>query len=116
MISRESQDENRAKVKEHRLTFPVLLQKQWEVSRAYAYFATPVACIIDVAGTVAADVAVGVDAVVDLIGRAEWMLRQETRRRRRPFPNAWQIVERCGGVANILVRLMVCVRKWRATR
>lgn len=28
MISRESQDENRAKVKEHGLTFPVALQKQ----------------------------------------------------------------------------------------
>src|SRR5262249_39191895 len=39
MISRESPDENRAKVREHGLTFPVVLQKQWEVSSDYAIFA-----------------------------------------------------------------------------
>jgi thiol-disulfide isomerase/thioredoxin len=43
MISQHEPQENRAKVKEHGLTFPVLLQKQWEASRDYAYFATPVA-------------------------------------------------------------------------
>ena len=67
MVSRESVEENRAKVKEHGLTFPVLLQKQWEVSRAYAYFATPVAYLIDETGNIAADVAVGVDAILDLM-------------------------------------------------
>jgi hypothetical protein len=77
MISRESQDENSAKVKEHGLTFPVVLQKQWEVSRDYAYFATPVAYLIDEAGTIAADVAVGVDGVVDLMMRVEWMFRRK---------------------------------------
>jgi len=39
MISRESWDENRAKVREHELTFPVVQQNQWEVSRDYAFFA-----------------------------------------------------------------------------
>src|SRR3974377_1028496 len=77
MISRESQDENSAKVKEHGLTFPVVLQKQWEVSRDYAYFATPVAYLIDEAGVIGADVAVGVDGVVDLMTRIEWMFRRK---------------------------------------
>jgi len=39
MISKGEPEENRAKVNEHGLTFPVLLQKQWEVSRDYAIFA-----------------------------------------------------------------------------
>jgi peroxiredoxin len=82
MVSRESVEENRAKVKEHGLTFPVVLQKQWEVSRDYAYFATPVAYLIDGAGVIAADVAVGVDAVVDLMTQAKRMLRQEARARK----------------------------------
>jgi peroxiredoxin len=77
MISRESQDENRAKVKEHGLTFPVVLQKQWEVSRDYAMFATPMAYLIDEAGVIAVDVAVGVDGVVDLMTRIEWMFRRK---------------------------------------
>ena len=59
------------------LTFPVVLQKQWEVSRDYAFFATPVAYLIDAHGIIVADVAVGVDAVVDLMTRARRMLRQE---------------------------------------
>jgi peroxiredoxin len=77
MISQGEPDENRKKVEEHGLTFPVLLQKQWEVSRAYAYFATPVAYLIDEVGTIAADVAVGVDGVVDLMTRIEWMFRRK---------------------------------------
>jgi peroxiredoxin len=76
MISRESQDENRAKVKEHGLTFPVVLQKQWEVSREYAFFATPLAYLIDEAGIIAGDVAVGVDAILDLLPRVRQLLRQ----------------------------------------
>ena len=74
LISRESLEENLAKVKEHRLTFPVVLQKQWEVSRAYAYFATPVAYLIDPDGVIAADVAVGVDAIAKLMKQAGSML------------------------------------------
>jgi peroxiredoxin len=74
MISRESLDENRAKAKEHGLTFPVVLQEQWEVSRAYAYFATPVAYLIDPAGVIVSDVAVGVDAIAKLMKHAKLML------------------------------------------
>jgi hypothetical protein len=77
MISQGEAEENRAKVKEHGITFPVVLQKQWEVSRDYAYFATPVAYLIDEAGAIGADVAVGVDGVVDLMTRIEWMFRRK---------------------------------------
>jgi AhpC/TSA family protein len=71
MISKGEPGENRAKVKEHRLTFPVVLQQQWEISRQYALFATPVAYLIDETGIVAADVAVGHDAILDLLRRAD---------------------------------------------
>src|SRR5262249_55323786 len=50
MISKGEPKENRAKVKEHGLTFPIVLQQQWEVSRRYAMFATPIAYLVDQAG------------------------------------------------------------------
>ena len=59
MISRGNPKESRAKVKEHGLTFPVALQRQWEVSRLYAMFATPVAYLIDESGIITHDVALG---------------------------------------------------------
>jgi len=68
MVSRGEPGENRAKVKEYRLTFPVLLQQQWEISRQYAMFATPVGYLIDETGSIAADVAVGVDSILGLAG------------------------------------------------
>src|SRR5262249_50652860 len=43
MISRGDPDANRAKVAEHGLTFPVVLQQKWDVSREYGMFATPIA-------------------------------------------------------------------------
>src|SRR5258705_5132388 len=46
MISRGEPQENRAKVKEHGLAFPIALQRQWEISRRYAMFATPIAYLI----------------------------------------------------------------------
>ena len=70
MISKGEPKENRAKVKEHGLTFPVVLQQQWEISRRYAMFATPVAYLIDEAGVIAHDVAVGTDAIQKLMTRA----------------------------------------------
>jgi len=42
MITKGEPKENRAKVKEHGLTFPIVLQQQWEISRRYAMFATPI--------------------------------------------------------------------------
>jgi len=54
-------------VKEHGLTFPVVLQQQWEISRRYAMFATPIAYLIDEAGILVTDVAVGTDAILELM-------------------------------------------------
>ena len=67
MISRGEPKENRQKVKEHRLTFLIVLQRQREVSRRYAMFATPVAYLIDKAGVIAHEVAVGVEPILRLL-------------------------------------------------
>jgi len=67
MISKGDPKENRAKVKENELTFPVVLQQQWEISRRYAMFATPIAYLIDEAGVIVHDVAVGTDAILELL-------------------------------------------------
>ena len=75
MISRGDPKENRAKVKEHGLTFPIVLQQRWEISRRYAIFATPVAYLIDEAGIIAHDVAVGVEPILALLG--QWMAKPE---------------------------------------
>jgi peroxiredoxin len=77
MVSRGEPKENRAKVKKHGLTFPVVLQQQWEISRRYAMFATPIAYLIDESGVIAQNVAVGIDAILDLMSRAE-RLRDDT--------------------------------------
>jgi peroxiredoxin len=74
MITRGEPGENRAKIKEHGLTFPVLLQEHWEISRRYAMFATPIAYLIDEAGGIVHDVAVGTDAILDLVACADRLL------------------------------------------
>jgi peroxiredoxin len=70
MISRGHRADNKAKVKEHKLTFPIVLQQQWEISRRYAMFATPIGYLIDEAGVIAQEVAVGVVAILNLMGQA----------------------------------------------
>jgi peroxiredoxin len=70
MVSRGEIEANREKVAEFGLSFPVALQKQWEVSRDYATFATPVAYLIDAAGVLASDVAVGVEPILGLLASA----------------------------------------------
>lgn len=69
MISRGEPKDNRAKAKEHSLTFPIVLQQQWEISRKYAMFATPIAYLIDEAGVIDSSVAVGVEDIQKLITR-----------------------------------------------
>jgi peroxiredoxin len=66
MVSRGDVEENRRKVEQFGLTFPVVLQEQWQLSRQYAKFATPIAYLIDEQGRIAADVALGVDAILEL--------------------------------------------------
>jgi peroxiredoxin len=77
MISRGEPKENRAKVKEHGLKFPVVLQQQWEISRRYAMFATPSAYFINEAGVIAHDVAVGADAILELMVGADRVAREK---------------------------------------
>jgi peroxiredoxin len=67
VISRGDGEANRTKVREHGLTFPVLLQRHWEISRDYGMFATPIGYLIDDCGVIAAPVAVGAEAIVNLV-------------------------------------------------
>ena len=71
MISRGDPEANRAKVREHGLTFPVALQRKWEISRAYGMFATPIGYLIDEAGVLASGVAVGGSAIFELAARPQ---------------------------------------------
>jgi hypothetical protein len=70
MVSRLSVAANRAKVAAHGLTFPVALQRSWEISRLYGKFATPIGYLIDPEGIIAADLAEGREEVLALASRA----------------------------------------------
>ncbi len=70
LVSRRDPETNRAKIKELGLTFPVVLQKNWEVSREYALFATPIGYLIDEQGVIAQEAAQGVDAILALAAGA----------------------------------------------
>jgi peroxiredoxin len=70
MISKGEPKENRAKAKEQELTFPVVLQQHWEISRLYAMFATPIAYLIDESGIIIQDVAAGVEPIRALLREA----------------------------------------------
>jgi len=63
MVSRQDVETNRQKVAKLGLTFPVVLQKSWEISLLYGMFATPVGYLIDEQGVLASDVAVGVEPI-----------------------------------------------------
>jgi peroxiredoxin len=67
MVSRGTVDENAPKVAELGLTFPVGLQKKWEISRLYAMFGTPIGYLIDADGNVAAEAAVGARPILELL-------------------------------------------------
>jgi peroxiredoxin len=47
VVSRRDSEANRAKANALGLSFSIVLQKQWEVSRKYAMFATPVGYLIN---------------------------------------------------------------------
>ena len=68
VVSRRDVEANRAKATALGLTFPIVLQKQWEVSLKYAMFATPIGYLIDEQGILASDVAVGVEPILALAG------------------------------------------------
>ena len=66
VISRRDAEANRAKAEELGLTFPIVLQRNWETSLKYAMFATPIAYLIDEQGVLLNDVAVGVEPILAL--------------------------------------------------
>jgi peroxiredoxin len=67
MVSKGDAEANRAKAAQHGVTFPILLQQQWEVSKAYAKFATPIGYLIDEAGIIAKEIAIGVEPILSLL-------------------------------------------------
>jgi peroxiredoxin len=70
VVSRRDVDANRAKAAALGLTFPIVLQKQWEVSLKYAMFATPIGYLVDEQGILTSNCAVGVGPILALAGEA----------------------------------------------
>jgi peroxiredoxin len=67
MVNRGEEEANRAKAGRHGLTFPIVLQRQWEISREYGKFATPIGYLIDEEGIIAREVAIGVEPILALL-------------------------------------------------
>lgn len=70
LISRGEPAANAAHVAESGIKLPVVLQRQWEVSREYGMFATPIAYLVDEWGMIAAEVAVGGEEILSLLASA----------------------------------------------
>lgn len=66
MVVRGDLEDNHRKAEEYGITFPVVLQEQWKLSREYGIFATPVAFLIDENGIIERPVAKGKDEIVQL--------------------------------------------------
>ena len=75
LVGRGDPEENRRKAEQHGFQFPIVLQKEWKLSKEYGIFATPVAFLIQEDGVIAKDVAVGAEAILALarngVGRSE---------------------------------------------
>ena len=67
MVSRRDAEATRAKAIKLGLSFPIVMQDQWEISLKYAMFATPIGYLIDEQGLIQSDVAVGVRPILALI-------------------------------------------------
>lgn len=67
MVSRRDVEANREKAAKFGLTFPIVLQKMWEISKDYGMFSTPIGYLIDENGILLSDVAVGGDAILGLV-------------------------------------------------
>lgn len=66
VISRRDAEAARAKADSLGLTYPIVMQKQWEISLKYGMFATPIGYLIDEQGVLKSDVAVGVKPILSL--------------------------------------------------
>jgi len=69
LISRGITSANRAKVAGSGITFPVVLQRHLEISRAYGTTALPTGYLIDAHGVLLSGAGIGRDAILDLLGR-----------------------------------------------
>ena len=69
VISRRDAEATRAKADALGLSFPIVMQQQWEISKQYGMFATPIGYLIDEQGNVTTDVAVGVEPILALADR-----------------------------------------------
>jgi peroxiredoxin len=68
MLSRRDVNATRTKAAALGLSFPIVMQKQWEISLKYGMFATPIGYLIDEQGMIARDIAVGVEPILALAG------------------------------------------------
>ncbi len=66
VISRRDTEATGAKAAALGLEFPIVMQQQWEISKKYGMFATPISYLIDEQGIVVKDVAVGVEPILAL--------------------------------------------------
>ena len=71
IVSRGSVEANQKKAAELGLSFPIVLQRHWEISRAYAMFATPLGYLIDETGVLSSGAALGGAAILKLASRVE---------------------------------------------
>ncbi len=66
VISRRDAEATAAKAAALGLGYPIVMQRQWEISLLYGMFATPIGYLIDEQGIVVKDVAVGVEPILAL--------------------------------------------------
>ena len=67
MVSQGDRRTNASKIAKLRVTFPVVVQRQREVSRLYRMFASPVGFLVDEGGVIAAPPAIGAERILALI-------------------------------------------------
>ena len=77
VISRRDAEATSAKAAALGLSFPMLMQQQWEISKEYGMFATPIGYLIDEQGIVVNDVAVGVEPILTLADRPAPLYAEE---------------------------------------
>jgi peroxiredoxin len=70
MVGRGEAEENRKKAERQGVRFPVILQRQWELSKQFGIFATPAAFLIDAEGIIAKNVAIGTDQILAVVEEA----------------------------------------------
>jgi peroxiredoxin len=70
VIGRGDPEANRDKAKKLGLTFPMVLQRSWEISRAYGMFSTPIGYLVDEDGVLVEDVAIGGNRILALAAQS----------------------------------------------